>query len=252
MMGKMERLVVGCCGWGGLNPKDFGIEGWKEKFPSKLALYSALFPCVEVNQTFYRLPQLRTAERWLEEARSVREDFEFTLKVPQTITHKDKFRTEASLEAYKSTLEVAKALDAKILLFQTPKSLRDDSLPDMERFFSRIERKGLTLVLEPRGLSKENALSLCERLGLIFCFDPFAQRPEDLPGDLLYVRLHGSPPGERMYRYEYKPEDLKWLGEVLPELSRGRRACYCLFNNIPMHRSARLFMEMMGLWRPLL
>lgn len=248
----MKGPVVGCCGWSGLNAKDFGLEDWRERFPSKLALYAALFPCVEVNQTFYKLPKVKTAERWLSEARSVRPDFEFTVKVPQTITHRDRFRTEASIEAYEAVAEVARALDAKILLFQTPKSLKDDALPDMERFFSKVERDDFTFVLEPRGLSKEAVFPLCERLGLVYCFDPFAEQPEGPPGDLLYVRLHGSPPGERMYRYEYTREDLEGLRRALSVLGEGKRACYCLFNNIPMYRSARLFMEMTGLWRPLL
>ncbi len=244
------KLIVGCCGWSGLRPKEFEIENWRGKFPSKLALYASLFPCVEVNSTFYRLPKVSTAEKWREEARSAREDFEFTVKVPRTITHDDRFKGDDSLRAYEAVAEVALALDARILLFQTPKSLKDGAAPQVEKFFSKVDRANFTFVFEPRGFSREQAFKLCRNLDLVYCFDPFAELPPKPPGKILYVRLHGSPPGERMYHYDYTEDDLRQLRRMLEKAAKGKKAVYCLFNNIPMHRSAKSFMEMMGLWSP--
>ncbi len=42
--------------------------------------------------------------------------------------------------------------------------------------------------------------------------DPFADEP-DTHTDFAYFRLHGSPPGKRMYRYTYTEGDLKELYE---------------------------------------
>ncbi|MDR7414623.1 MAG: DUF72 domain-containing protein, partial [Armatimonadota bacterium] len=62
-----RRIWVGCCG-----------------FARKLEEYARHLPVVEVQQTFYRLPQMRTAQGW---RRRVPEGFVFTLKAWQLITH---------------------------------------------------------------------------------------------------------------------------------------------------------------------
>jgi uncharacterized protein YecE (DUF72 family) len=69
------QAKVGCCG-----------------FPMARAEYYRRFPVVEIQQTFYDLPRIQTAERWRREAlirrsRNGRADFEFTMKAWQLITH---------------------------------------------------------------------------------------------------------------------------------------------------------------------
>ena len=61
------KPVVGCCG-----------------FAEAQKTYFAHFPLVEIQQTFYRPPMPQTAARW---RRDAPEDFVFTLKAWQLITH---------------------------------------------------------------------------------------------------------------------------------------------------------------------
>jgi Uncharacterized conserved protein len=56
----------------------------------------------------------------------------------------------------------------------------------------------------------------------------------------VYFRLHGSPPGKRMYRYTYTEEDLKRLHEKCMDFSQ---ICV-LFNNYTMYEDALRFMKM--------
>jgi uncharacterized protein YecE (DUF72 family) len=63
----LTRVKVGCCGF---------LGGRKGCFSQ--------FQLVEVQQTFYQMPRLETAQRWRQEAPA---DFEFTLKAWQLITH---------------------------------------------------------------------------------------------------------------------------------------------------------------------
>lgn len=68
-------VKVGCCG-----------------FPMAKAEYCRRFAVVEIQQTFYNLPRVQTAEKWRREAlalqsRSGQADFEFTLKAWLLITH---------------------------------------------------------------------------------------------------------------------------------------------------------------------
>ena len=119
----MGKIKVGCCGWGFFNPKRFVDENWKERYKSTLQAYASLFDVVEVNSTFYRIPKVSTAEKWKEEAREVNEDFEFTVKTHQDITHKLKFGRE-SLDVFERVKEVAEALEAKVIVFQTSASFK--------------------------------------------------------------------------------------------------------------------------------
>lgn len=61
-------------------------------FPMAKAEHYRRFPVVEIQQTFYNLPRVQTAEKWRREAlalrsRSKQADFEFTMKAWQLITH---------------------------------------------------------------------------------------------------------------------------------------------------------------------
>ena len=60
-------IRIGCCG-----------------FPQALSGYAKAFSVVEVQQTFYQPPMLKTLERWRAQ---VAPDFEFTVKAWQLITH---------------------------------------------------------------------------------------------------------------------------------------------------------------------
>lgn len=76
----MGEVLVGTCGYGYYDPG----AGWKDEYESKLAAFAAEFDALEVNRTFYELPQVRTTERW---RREVGAEFVFTMKAWQAITH---------------------------------------------------------------------------------------------------------------------------------------------------------------------
>jgi uncharacterized protein YecE (DUF72 family) len=57
--------------------------------------YAELLSCVEIQHTFYQPPQIKTLERWRVEMPN---DFEFTLKAWQLITHEAKSPTYKRLK----------------------------------------------------------------------------------------------------------------------------------------------------------
>jgi len=233
------RIHIGCCGWNYLRPEDVGEDrNWKQRYPHKLALYAAYFDLVEVNSTFYRLPQVKTAARWFELARAVNSRFEFTVKANQEITHRDRFASERSLAAYERTAAIADALDAKVILFQTPRSFHptEENIARLRRFFTAVDRHGQRFAFEPRGWDDESVQAVLD-LDLIHVTDPFARLP--LTEDTAYLRLHGAPPGDRMYRYDYTPTDLRWLAELISSLAADE--VYLLFNNDHMYQNARTY-----------
>jgi uncharacterized protein YecE (DUF72 family) len=239
------ELRIGCCGWSALRGEDVGETDWKTRFSHKLQLYAAHFPLVEVNSTFYRLPRLSTAERWRALADEVSPEFEFTVKVHQEVTHRSRFRGEAALQAFSESAAVARLLRAKVLLLQCPPSFSPtpENEAALREFLSAIDRDDFLLVWEPRGRWEgvpDKVAEICREYSLVHCTDPFKTLPA-LPGEVAYLRLHGAPPGERMYRYTYTDEDLRVLARRLGKLSA--RVVYVLFNNDTMVQDALRFQK---------
>lgn len=237
----MPPILVGCCGW-----------------PIRRAEYFSRLKTVEINSAFYNLPLLSTAERWRAEAP---EDFEFSLKAWQIITHPASSPTYSKLRrkisekartryggfrdtfevssAWERTLAVARALRARFILFQTPSSFypSSDHLRDMYRFFKGLPRGEFHYVWETRAESwRPTSLQrTCEDLGLVHGVDPLVSEP--LHGPVRYFRLHGRyDKGRLLYHHMYSDEQMSRL----LDLCRGRHA-YVYFNNFEMWRDAGRF-----------
>jgi uncharacterized protein YecE (DUF72 family) len=214
-------------------------------------------PAVEVQHTFYQPPQLATLKRWRQEAPA---DFEFTLKAWQLITHQSSSptykrlkrglteveRAEAGFfrpsdivnEASDVTIECAKALNAKAVLFQCPVSFRatGENVENMVRYFRRVKRERLTFCWEPRGdWPPELIKGLCEDLNLWHVVDPFSKRT--VTPKSCYFRLHGRGG----WRYTYEDGELEELYSMLPKESDS----YVFFNNVDMRSDALKFKRIM-------
>jgi len=243
-------VKVGCCGW--------AVKGGMEA-------YFREFKLIELQTTFYRLPNVSTAEGWRARAP---EDFEFTMKSWQAVTHPPSSPTwrraglkppperaeryghlkptEENFEAWDRTMEVARALRARIIVVQLPPSFEasDENLRNMRDFFSSIDRRGVLIAVEFRhgSWTAEVAARACLENGLVHVVDPFKARPAVEDQQVVYYRLHGL--GPRMYVYDYSDEELLRLHRewVKPHAERGAEV-YVLFNNTAMAEDARRFRE---------
>jgi len=132
---------------------------------------------------------------------------------------------------------VVRALDAPIVLIQTPRSFRqtDENIRRVVDFLS-ILPPDIGYALELRGWTYDERFS-----DWIWVVDPFAEQPPEQ--DEYYFRLHGSPPGQRMYRYRYSDADLQWLKNFVSTLSG---TVWIFFNNVWMYEDALRFKEMIG------
>jgi uncharacterized protein YecE (DUF72 family) len=233
-------IKVGCCG-----------------FRLSQEEYVKRFSVVEVQQTFYQPPQVKTLERWRAAAPP---DFEFTLKAWQLITHEARSPTYRRLkrelteeekaeagsfrptkivrEAWEVTLASAKALKATRVLFQCPSSFTPTSehVRDLREFFTRIEQpRNFHCLWEPRGKWPETLIAeLCRELDLTHVVDPFAART--LTPKRCYYRLHGRSG----WRYQYEDDELSELISMLP--TRG--VSYVFFNNVRMLDDATRFQRL--------
>ncbi|RLF27871.1 MAG: DUF72 domain-containing protein [Thermoplasmata archaeon] len=234
-------IKVGCCG-----------------FPISMKTYFNKFETVEIQKTFYTLPTIENAEKWRSMAPK---NFEFTIKAWQGITHpassptykryKGKLKkpqnygffqqTDEVINAWKETEKICSILKAKHVLFQCPASFKpnDENIENILHFFKKIRNNSYHYVWEPRGKewTDDIILEICKKTGLTHCVDPFSHQP--VTKELAYFRLHGSPPGKKMYNYDYTKKDLK----ELIKLCRSFNIVYCFFNNINMYKNALQLIE---------
>lgn len=228
--------------------------------------YYQEFDLAEVQRTFYKPPRLKTVEKWRNEAP---QKFEFTVKAWQLITHPPSSPTyrkagikipegrEGSygllrhtpevLEAWEETRRICRALRAKVCLIQCPARFKptDQNVENMRSLLSEIERDGITIVWEPRGEAwgDEVVEDLCRELNLTHVVDPFSRDTVFFSGGVAYLRLHGKPPGERMYYHRYTDSELRWLLVKAEELNAEET--YVLFNNVYMREDAERFRRLL-------
>jgi uncharacterized protein YecE (DUF72 family) len=127
------NLYVGTSGY---SYKEWKGSFYPEKIPAKemLRYYAERLSTVEINATFYRMPQQSMLENWKEQ---VPETFRFSLKAPQRITHFK--RLKETDEETKYFLETAAVLAEQlgVVLFQLPPNMKKD-LPRLETFLAQL------------------------------------------------------------------------------------------------------------------
>src|SRR5262245_54521629 len=126
------RVRVGTSGysypaWRG----SFYPEGLKEA--EMLRFYAERLPTVEINNTFYRMPQAEMLARW---AGQTPDGFSFVLKASRRITHEKRLNDADSLAYF---LKTAESLGPKLgpILFQLPPFCKKD-LPRLQAFLALL------------------------------------------------------------------------------------------------------------------
>ena len=222
-------IRIGTAGWSFPRDLDFPAEG------TGLERYAARFDCVEINSAFYRPHQRKTYERW---AATTPEEFRFSVKVPQAITHKRRLVGVDDLLA--RFLDETDGLGAKRgpLLVQLPPSLRFEA--GIVEAFLRTWREGTDAqtVLEPRhatwfsaGPEQMLADFQVARVATDPAVVPQAAEPGGWRG-LVYRRLHGSPV---IYESAYPAEALEALAARLAE----EPETWCIFDNTKFGAATR-------------
>jgi len=232
-------------------------------FPVAQSRYHAALGTVEIDSCFYQPPKAATAERW---RASAPKDFLFTVKAWQLITHPSdspgyKRLSEDLLpaqlrrcghfqdtpevkRAWQKTRELALALKARVILFQTPASFHAgaDMIRRMYDFFKPLARGEFRFAWEPRGESWKEPLvrTVCDDLGLIHATDPLQKKAA--AGPIQYFRMQG---GWRDGRYQPDHRYTERELEQLASLCRAK-ASYVFFGNSSAFEDAQRFKALAG------
>ncbi|MDJ0872578.1 MAG: DUF72 domain-containing protein [Gammaproteobacteria bacterium] len=221
-------IAAGTSGWhyphwkNRLYPRDLPPTAW-------LSFYAEHFPAVEVNNSFYRLPEAATIEEWVT---NVPESFLFAVKAPRGITHLKKLRNcAASLDQFLERLELFGPRLGPVL-FQLPPHWHAN--PQRLGEFLELLPIGRRYVFEFRDHSwhTDDVYDLLADHNAAFCIydlETFTS-PLKTTADFVYVRLHG--PGEQAYTGSYGNATLRtWTGRAKRWASREKRDVYVFLDN---------------------
>jgi uncharacterized protein YecE (DUF72 family) len=170
------QLFVGTSG--------FSYVEWKGSFypaglpdGEMLKSYSERLSSVEINNTFYRMPQPALLDGWNQKVAAA-STFRFALKAPRSITHISRLKDAADGTAY--FLKVAATLGERLgpILFQLPPFLRKDA--GVLRDFLALLPPGLLAAFEfrhPSWFDDEVTTLLSEKGAALVAGDPDEGEP---------------------------------------------------------------------------
>jgi len=225
----MSDILLGTSGWD--YPEWTGKVYPKRGASDKLRYYAGLFPIVEVNSTFYRLPPPSVAASWV---RRTPAGFRFAAKFPQTITHDLRLvRTEEELARFLAVLKpIRDAGKFAAALLQLPPSLPFE--PTTVRHFYETLPRDLPVAVEFRERSwvVPESFALLREFGLAYVTVDAPHLPVSLEvtAPFAYVRWHGhgSP---LWYDYTYSAAEIaEWVPRVR-QLTESVATVYGFFNN---------------------
>ncbi|MFD2718046.1 DUF72 domain-containing protein [Hymenobacter monticola] len=221
---------IGCSG--------FSFRDWKGVFypeglpPRKwFAYYCTQFNTLELNVTFYRIPELKAFETWYAQSPA---GFRFAVKAPRQVTHYKKFNAEAQpilADFYGTVVEGLKEKLGPVLFQLPPKAAYTEEL--LQRLLDSLDPAFQNVVefRHPSWWDGEVQRTLA-RHGVAFVGQSYPL-PLELPDEVvantstIYYRFHGVP---ELYKSSYNPEFLARVAEEV-KTAENVRQVYLFFNN---------------------
>ncbi|CAM3450932.1 DUF72 domain-containing protein [Sphingobacterium prati] len=223
---KNAKIYIGTSGW--------HYKHWKDTFypaelknDNQLRYFSDIFPTVEINNSFYRLP---TDDMFINWYKQVPEDFVFAVKASRFITHVKKLHVDH--DTIDQFMLRAAHLKEKLgpILFQLPprwhvntERLHDFlvKLPTDHRFVFEFRDSSWNI---------PEIYKLLEHYNCAYCIYDLAgyQSPVIITADFVYIRLHG--PGDK-YQGSYTKNNLiSWAEKCIDWQDEGKDI-YFYFDN---------------------
>jgi uncharacterized protein YecE (DUF72 family) len=212
----------------------------KEHYPaefrekSRLCYYASLFSSIEINSSFYRIPQAKTIAKWAED---VPVDFKFTFKLWRGITHeKGLVFNPDDVRRFMQAI-TTDTTHKGCLLIQFPPSAKSDLMPQMQQLIGGLREadpeQSWKLAAEFRHSSwySESLAEFAETQNVAVVLQDIPASATPLgyaTGDFVYLRFHG--PGGK-YRGTYAEDVLQEYSYYVREWQEDGKTVYVYFNN---------------------
>jgi uncharacterized protein YecE (DUF72 family) len=222
------NIHIGTSGW---NYKHWLGRFYPDRFAAKemLEFYSQHFNTVELNNSFYHLPSIKSFRAWRE---TVEDDFIFAVKGSRFITHMKKLK--APKTSTKKFFTRVDKLETKLgpILFQLPPHWR----VNVERLATFLERMPQQYryafeFREPSWFTDE-VYDLLKQHNVALCIYHMSgnDSPIEITADFVYLRFHGV---ESIYSGSYSESQLKMWARRIETWRDQSRKVFAYFNNDP-------------------
>lgn len=218
-------------------PEDLSKNRW-------LDYYCNNFTTVELNVTFYRLPERETFSKWYA---LTPENFLFSLKGSKFITHVKKLKDCIEpLEAFFSRASMLKE-KLGVILWQMPPTFNAD--PErLKAFLEMVEPYGTRNAFEFRNKTwiNKKIFSVLEKNNTALCIADYPEYISKLPitADFVYIRKHGKNGNHSTC---YSTEELKEDAKFIKSCLRKKNDVFIYFNNDASGYAPKNALELIGL-----
>jgi uncharacterized protein YecE (DUF72 family) len=232
------EIRIGTSGW--------YYDHWKDRFYPEdlpksdwLSYYAKEFDTVEINNTFYHLPQEQTLKKWQKLAPA---EFLFAVKANRYITHIKKLKdTKDEMKRFFERVELLKNHLGPVL-YQLP-SMLHKNITLLGSFLELLVTRAsspcqhgqdgrATAIFEFRHKSwyTDDTFELLDKFRAGFCIHDLSgrQTPKRITGKVIYVRFHGT---SGRYAGNYSNAMLNKWADWIKENRRNVSAVYAYFNN---------------------
>lgn len=201
----------------------YAYKEWKPEFypadlkaPDMLSFYSRRFNSVEINNTFYKMPTEKVLAQWTSQTP---DDFSFTLKAPQRITHFARLKNvDENLDYFLRAARESMNDRLGCILFQCPPTLRYDK-ELLESFLALLPGQPFRFAMEFRHDSWTDAVEQLANNNVAWCVADTDEKKAPLvqtSDAFVYLRLRGL---------NYTEEDIRtWADETRAVLDKGADA----------------------------
>ncbi len=196
------------------------------KGEDKLPYYAHYFDTLELNTTFYHLPQEQSVKNW---QLKTDKNFLFSIKASQYITHRKRLiDCKEALKVFYKRIHYLKNKQGPIL-FQLPPSFKLNS--ERLQSFLKLLKKGNKAVFEFRHPSwyVEETYDLLRTHQVALCVTDITGEisPLEITAPFTYLRLHGP----KKYSSSYQTKDLEHWKWLFLEWNKKKVDVYCYFDN---------------------
>ena len=231
-----------------------GTQGWNytawvgpfyppgTRSPEFLATYARAFHAVEVDSTFYAVPDARAVRAW---AGRTPPEFTFALKMPKEVTHERRLRDAD--DVVRDFLDRARQMESKLgpILLQMGPDFGPDELPSIETFLPTLpDDLRFAIELRQEGWMRSKVLphllELLARHGIALALSDGRWIPRETmldlvdqaTADFLYVRWMGPDREITDYsRVQFdRSEEIRAWSEALKRAAHTRDV-FGFFNN---------------------
>jgi uncharacterized protein YecE (DUF72 family) len=239
----MVDFFIGTSGYsykdweGGFYPEHFGAGNYLE-------FYSRYFKTVEINSTYYCLPN---PYMFFNILKKVPDNFLFSCKAHSSMTH-ERNADEDTFKYFLKSIDILKDADRLgAVLFQFPYSFyfNNNNLGYIEKLKDKFP--GIEMVIEFRntGWLNEKVFSFLQKQDIGFCNVDEPSLPNLLPptnistNEIFYLRFHGRNKEKwwkykeafERYDYMYEKEELEeWIPKIKDASAKAKRSLI-YFNN---------------------